>query len=98
MSAPYNGAPQAHVPNPASEAIKKNALIATIVGFLCGGTVPGILGLVGYLQADTNPEGARKLVKWAWIVFGIMWVIAIILIIIYVVFIGAMVAGSTSGY
>lgn len=38
------------------EAIKKNALIAMIVGFVCGGVLPGVLGLLGYLKADTEPR------------------------------------------
>lgn len=79
----------APVPNAASEKIKKNALIAMIVGFVCGGVLPGVLGLLGYLKADQEPETARKFTKWAWIVFAICWVLAIILIIIYVVVIVA---------
>lgn len=90
-------APQTPVPGAGNETIKRNALIAMIVGFFCGGTIPGILGLLGYLKADQEPETARKFTKWAWIVFGIMWVLGIIFIIIYVVFIMA-VAGSTSTY
>ena len=38
-----------------------NTLIATIVGFLCGGVIPGVLGLLGYLKAAlkgvTGAEG-----------------------------------------
>ena len=70
-----------------AEKIKKNALIAMIVGFVCGGILPGILGLLGYLKADEEPETARKFTKWAWIVFAICWVLAIIFIVIYVIFI-----------
>ncbi|ATG52777.1 hypothetical protein CFK38_15520 [Brachybacterium vulturis] len=78
------------------EKLKKNALIATIVGFVCGGAIPGVLGLLGYLKADQEPETAKKFTKWAWIAFAIMWVLAIIFIVIYVVFIVAMVnSGST---
>ncbi|GAB4096956.1 MULTISPECIES: DUF2700 domain-containing protein [Brachybacterium] len=72
-----------------SERIKKNALIAMIVGFVCGGVLPGVLGLLGYLKADQEPATAKKFTKWAWIVFAICWVLAIILIIIYVVVIVA---------
>ncbi len=63
-------------------SLKKNALIATIVGFLCGGVIPGVLGLLGYLKADTEPETARKFTKWAWIAFAIIWVLNILLWII----------------
>ena len=63
-------------------SLKKNALIATIVGFLCGGVIPGVLGLLGYLKADTEPETARKFTKWAWIAFAIIWVLNILFWII----------------
>ncbi|PMC75593.1 MULTISPECIES: hypothetical protein [unclassified Brachybacterium] len=79
------------------EAIKKNALIATIVGFLCGGAIPGVLGLLGYLKADTEPETAKKFTKWAWIAFAIMWVLTILGIILYVVFVGVLI-GTTTTY
>lgn len=58
--------------------IKRNALIACIVGFVCGGILPGILGLLGYLKGDTEPATAKKFTKWAWIVFAIIWVITIV--------------------
>ncbi|WP_422116779.1 hypothetical protein [Brachybacterium sp. UNK5269] len=76
------------------EKIKKNALIATIVGFVCGSVIPGILGLLGYLKADTEPETAKKFTKWAWISFAIIWALYILGIIAYIVFIVAVVANS----
>jgi len=79
-----------------AEKIKKNALIAMIVGFVCGGILPGILGLLGYLKADEEPETARKFTKWSWIVFAICWVIAILAIIAYVIFIAVVVGASTT--
>ncbi|ASK66415.1 hypothetical protein CFK39_11975 [Brachybacterium avium] len=78
------------------EKLKKNALIATIIGFVCGGAIPGVLGLLGYLKADQEPETAKKFTKWAWIAFAIMWVLAIILIVIYVVVIVAAVSSGSS--
>ena len=77
------------------ESIKKNALIATIVGFVCGGAIPGVLGLLGYLKADQEPETAKKFTKWAWIAFAILWGLAIIGIIVYVIFV--VVVFSSSG-
>lgn len=82
--------------NPQNEAIKKNALIAMIVGFLCGGVIPGVLGLLGYLKADTEPETARKFTKWAWIAFAIMIALAIVITVVYFVFIVAMVGAGTA--
>lgn len=74
------------------EAIKKNALIAMIVGFVCGGVLPGVLGLLGYLKADTEPQTARKFTKWSWIAFAICWAIALIVLILYIVVIAAAVS------
>ena len=65
-------------PATGNEALKKKGLIAMIVGFLCGGIIPGVLGLLGYLKADTEPVTAAKFIKWAWIVFAIIWVLNIV--------------------
>lgn len=67
------------------ERIKKNALIACIVGFVCGGVIPGVLGLLGYLKADTEPATAQKFTKWAWIVFAICFALGIIVLILNIV-------------
>lgn len=67
------------------EAIKKKALIWTIVGFICGGVISGVLGLLGYLKADTEPETAQKFTKWAMI-------LTIIVIVLYVVIFGISIA------
>ena len=82
--------------SPDSAAIKKSALIAMIVGFICGGVIPGVLGLLGYLKADTEPETARKFTKWSWIVFAACWVLAIIVIILEVVVFVGLGAASVS--
>ena len=72
------------------ESIKKKALIWTIVGFLCGGIIAGVLGLLGYLKADQEPETAQKFTKWAMIV-------TIIVIVLYVlIFIGSLALGAFS--
>jgi len=60
------------------ESIKKKALIWTIVGFVCGGVIAGVLGLLGYLKADQEPETAQKFTKWAMIV-------TIIVVVLYVI-------------
>ena len=72
------------------ESIKKKALIWTIVGFLCGDIIAGVLGLLGYLKADQEPETAQKFTKWAMIV-------TIIVIVLYVlIFIGSLALGAFS--
>jgi len=67
------------------EAIKKKALIWTIVGFICGGVIAGVLGLLGYLKADQEPETAKKFTKWAMIV-------TIIVVVLYVIVFGLSIA------
>ena len=74
--------------------LKQKALIATIVGFVCGGAIPGVLGLLGYLKADTEPETAQKFTKWAWIAFAIIWGLTILFIIVYFIFIFAVVGAN----
>ncbi|MDO5662559.1 MAG: hypothetical protein Q4G40_07690 [Brachybacterium sp.] len=68
-------------PGPAGgiDTLKRNALILTIVGFLCGGVIPGVLGLVSFLQADTNPDLSRKIIKWTVIIWVALIVIGIII-------------------
>jgi hypothetical protein len=72
-----------NVPAPNAD-IKKKALIAMIVGFVCGGVIPGVFGLIGYLKGDTEPATAQKFTKWAWIAFAIIWGLNIILWIIII--------------
>src|SRR5690625_7143538 len=46
------------------ESLKKNALIATIVGFVCGGAIPGVLGLLGYRSEERRvgkERGRRRM-------------------------------------
>lgn len=77
------------------EAIKKKALIWTIVGFLCGGIIAGVFGLLGYLKADQEPETAKKFTK-------VAMILTIIVIALYVISIIAVivlgVVGANSGY
>ncbi|WP_231928196.1 hypothetical protein [Devriesea agamarum] len=91
QAAPYAPA----VPNAGDvESARTRALVAMIIGFVCGGTIPGILGLVAFLKANDDPQQSRTLTKWAWIVFGIFWAIGIIFFILYVVLIIFVTAGT----
>lgn len=98
MTAPYNS-PAAPGSNPEIEAIKKSALTWTIIGFLCGTVIAGVLGLLGYLKADTEPETAKNFTKWAKIVTMIMLVLWALIIILYIVLIvvGVGLGAATSG-
>lgn len=82
------------------EDIKKKALIWTIAGFLCGGVISGVLGLIGYLKADTEPQTAKTLTKWAMIVTIAMIVLNVIVwglvILVNVIGIAAMSSAGNS--
>lgn len=72
------------------EGIKKKALIWTIVGFLCGGIIAGVFGLLGYLKADDEPQTAQKFTK-------IAMIITIVVIVLYVLlFVGSIALGVFS--
>ncbi len=80
------------------ETIKKKALIWTIAGFLCGGVVAGILGLLGYLKADTEPATAEKFTKWAKIVTIVIIVLNVLIWILVAILMatGAMTMETTT--
>lgn len=85
----------APIPGQDVAAIKKKALIWTIVGFLCGTVIAGVLGLLGYLKADTEPETAKKFTKWAMIV-TIVVVVLYVLTFIVLIATGAFTASMTT--
>ena len=71
-------------------SLQTSAILLIVVGFLCGGIIAGVLGLLGYLKADQEPETAQKFTKWAMIV-------TIIVIVLYVlIFIGSLALGAFS--
>lgn len=78
------------------EQLKKKALTWTIVGFLCAGVLPGVLGLVGYLKADTDPASAASLTKWSKILTIVFIILGVLLVAAYIIVI-MVVATSTSG-
>src|SRR5450759_372097 len=55
-----------------------------------------VLGIVALTKNTTDREGSRRLTKIGWIVFAVVWAIGILGLIAYIVFIAAMVSGSTS--
>lgn len=73
-------------PDPELTRIKNRALTAMIVGFILGG-FPGILGLVAYLKADTEPQTARTFTKWSWISLAIIWGLVVLVFVAYFAFV-----------
>lgn len=71
----------------ADRASLQNSAIALIVlGFLCGGTLPGIFGIIALVQLDSDPHMAQKMNKVGWIIFWVMLALIVLFIIVYVVF------------
>lgn len=67
--APYQGVPAAppRTPEPLRSQIINSAIGVLVVGFLCGGTIPAILGIIALTQVDSNPQSAQTLNKVGWI-------------------------------
>ena len=65
------------------------ALVCNIVAVVtcCGVlSIPGaITSAIAMSRVDTDPESARKLTLWSWVLFGLSFVIGIVLMIIYIV-------------
>lgn len=69
QQAPYQGTPvmAPRTPEPLRSQITNSAIGVLVVGFLCGGTIPAILGIIALTQVDTNPQSAQTLNKVGWI-------------------------------
>lgn len=55
--------------------VKRRALVAAIVGFFLGGTLPGVLGLVALSVADSHPRRAETLTGVAWLLMIVGWLL-----------------------
>lgn len=82
----YGGAPPP--PNPA----KNTAIAALVVNiiaaiFCCGITSIGglICAALAMGKADTEPETARTLTMWAWILLGATFLFDVVLVIVFIV-------------
>lgn len=75
-----------HGPLADRSKIQSSAIILIIVGFLCGGTLPAIFGIIALVQMDGDPYSAQKMNKIGWILFWVMLGLIILFIIVYVVF------------
>lgn len=82
QSAPY-GSPQqgwqgygpaptpARTPEPLRSKISNQSIALIVVGLLCG-TIPAILGIIALTQVDSDPASAQSLLKWGWILCGVI--------------------------
>jgi hypothetical protein len=85
---PYGYGPPGVYGPPANHGAAVGALVANIVATLFCCSILGIAGIVTSAMAmgrtQTNPESARKLTTWSWIIFGVGLVLGLIVIILYV--------------
>lgn len=73
--------PQGPVPDRGS--IQTSAIILVVVGFLCGGTLPAIFGIIALVQMDSDPRSARNMNKIGWIIFWVILGLGVLLIVGY---------------
>lgn len=77
---------QAQVPLKDRGSLQTSAIILIAVGFLCGGTIPAIFGVIALVQLDTDPYMAQKMNKVGWIIFWVTFALIILFLVVYVVF------------
>ncbi|GAA4527561.1 hypothetical protein GCM10023160_23980 [Brachybacterium paraconglomeratum] len=82
-------------PLPERSKLQTSAIILIVVGFLCGGTIPAIFGIIALVQMDSDPYSAQKMNKVGWILFWVMLVLIILFIVIYVVVVVLMLGAAT---
>ncbi|MGO1284856.1 MAG: hypothetical protein ACTHWF_05220 [Brachybacterium sp.] len=73
-------------PLPDRSSLQTSAIILIVIGFLCGGGLPGIFGIIALVQMDSDPYTAQKMNKVGWILFWVMVGLGVLFIIVYVVF------------
>ena len=73
-------------PLPDRSSLQNSAIFLIVAGFLCGGTVPAIFGIISLVQLDSDPYTAQKMNKVGWIIFWVMLALIVLFIIVYVVF------------
>lgn len=73
--------PQGYSPDRGS--IQTSAIWLIVVGFLCGGTIPAIFGIIALVQMDTDPHQARQMNKVGWIVFWVLLGVGILFALAY---------------
>ena len=67
-------------------SLQNSAIALIVLGFLCGGTLPGIFGIIALVQLDSDPHSARKMTKVGWILFWVVLALIVLFLVIYIVF------------
>lgn len=58
--------------------ILRRARVVTVVGFLIGGVLPGMLGLAALVSAEKNPSRASMLTSIAWLIMIVGWALVVL--------------------
>jgi len=74
-------------PLPDRSSLQTSAIILIVIGFLCGGTLPAIFGIIALVQMDSDPYSAQRMNKVGWILFWVILGLIVLFIIGYVLFI-----------
>ncbi|MEU8797797.1 DUF4190 domain-containing protein [Spirillospora sp. NPDC048819] len=85
----YGYGPPGVPTRPQSNANTIAALVCNIIGvLLCCGilSIPGVItAAIAMGRVDSDPESARKLTIWSWVLFGVSVVLGIIIMVVYVI-------------
>lgn len=76
---PFGAPPPSSQPNTSAIVLTVLSGIATLsVYCACIGIPPLIFGILGITKQSTDPEGAARLTKIGWIVFGVMTLLTVL--------------------
>lgn len=70
-------------PLPDRGPLQTSAILLIVFGFLCGGTLPAIFGIIAIVQLDSDPYSAQKMTKIGWIIFWVTLGLIILGIVLY---------------
>lgn len=73
-------------PLPDRGSLQTNAILLIVLGFVCGGTIPAIFGIIALVQMDSDPFSAQKMNKVGWILFWVMLGLFVLLFVGVVLF------------
>lgn len=73
-------------PLPDRSSLQTRAIILIVLGFLCGGMLPAVFGIIALVQIDSDPYSAQRMNKVGWIIFWVLLGLYLLFFIGYVLF------------
>ncbi|MGP9537032.1 hypothetical protein ACT3SP_03430 [Brachybacterium sp. AOP43-C2-M15] len=71
-------------PLPDRGSLQNSSIVLIVLGFLCGGTLPAIFGIISIVQLDSDPYSAKKMNKVGWILFWVLLALIIVGALLYI--------------